>query len=486
MKEPYLDSPFCKALCPEPIIDEYSGLITLYWKAWELAWDHISTCPGSAQSPFMDEGFANDRIWIWDTCFMVHFCKYAPEYFPGIQSLDNFYSTMYDNYHLALKIQHPDNPPLFAWTEYEYFKFTGDSSRIINIIKNKQYLQKHFEFIDKAKRSTKPHYAICEMTAQKETIGFRWTGCPSGMDNTPRGRGDYNSILWLDLISQQALSAECISLLAKVINEKSIAEQYEEIHLELLNMINNNYWDEVDECYYDITANSPHDFVKVVTPASFWPMLAGVTNDCKAGCLERLALNPDILGGNIPWPSVSRNDIDFHPDGMYWRGGVWLPTAYMATKALNRYGRYQTSSTLALHLLVHMQKTFEQNSPHTIWECYSPTKSEPAVVNTDNKQCRKDFCGWSALGPISMLIEDVLGFYNVDAGKNEVHWNLHLTARHGIKRLKFGDIQTDILYENNQININSNKRYKLIINGNCHEINEGFTLIKFRNEAVER
>ena len=116
----------------------------------------------------------------------------------------------------------------------------------------------------------------------------------------------------------------------------------------------------------------------------------------------------DILGGNIPWPSVSRNDIDFHPDGMYWRGGVWLPTAYMATKALNRYGRYQTSSTLALHLLVHMQKTFEQNSPHTIWECYSPTKSEPAVVNTDNKQCRKDFCGWSALGPISMLIEDVV------------------------------------------------------------------------------
>lgn len=34
-----------------------------------------------------------------------------------------------------------------------------------------------------------------------------------------------------------------------------------------------------------------------------------------------------------PLPSLAPDDRDFRQDGAYWRGSVWLPTAYMAVKA---------------------------------------------------------------------------------------------------------------------------------------------------------
>lgn len=57
---------------------------------------------------------------------MAFFTKYSPKEFPGVESLLNFYGPMHDGSgKLPLRIQHPDNPPLFAWAEYENWKFNG-------------------------------------------------------------------------------------------------------------------------------------------------------------------------------------------------------------------------------------------------------------------------------------------------------------------------------------------------------------------------
>src|SRR5689334_20068651 len=97
-------APLDRRLLPEPVYDDAPELVDLYWVAWQQAWDHVVSRDGMAQSPYMDEGFDPDTIWIWDTCFMTHFCKYAPHVFPGIESLDNFYRRMYDGARLAVKI----------------------------------------------------------------------------------------------------------------------------------------------------------------------------------------------------------------------------------------------------------------------------------------------------------------------------------------------------------------------------------------------
>ena len=203
---------------PEVIYDEEPEFVDLYYTAWQSAWEHIFTCPGAPVQTYMNEGIRCHKIWIWDTCFMVQFCRYAAENFPGIQSLENFYRVIHDGESMVLKVHHTDNPPLFAWTEYEYFKHTGDVERVKRILLKEQYLQRHYEWMEKIKGGILFDYSTAKTAAEWiPGKGFKWAGCPSGMDNTPRGDDDYTSIYWLELSAQQGLSALYIYRLAEAV-----------------------------------------------------------------------------------------------------------------------------------------------------------------------------------------------------------------------------------------------------------------------------
>ncbi|MDF3128767.1 trehalase family glycosidase [Kiritimatiellaeota bacterium B1221] len=465
--------PLDRTALPEPVFDENPEWIAFYWRAWELAWDHVIEKKGAPASPYMDEAFSETTIWIWDTCFMVHFCKFAPQLFPGIQSFDNFYLPLHDNISSPLKIHHPDNPPLFAWIEYAYFQYTGDQERIARIL---PYLQKHYDFIEQSKEGEKLAGTGCPLSAQREPNGYRWKGCPSGMDNTPRGRDRYHDILWVDLLAQQGLAAKYISLLAKQIGLTALAETYQHKHTELKALAQKYYWNEEDGTFYDILRRDPNQQVKVKTPAAYWALLADFCNPEQSAKLAALAENPlDGFGGEIPWPSVPPQDPDFDPDGCYWRGGVWLPMVYMATCALRESGYAEIADPLAERTLEHMFQTWKGFEPHTIWEAYSPTQPEPSTIKTEDngRFVRPDFCGWSALGPISLLIESVIGIHSADCSTNTLHWRIHRTSRHGINRFRFGEIVCDLLYEEGECTVTASAPFTLIINGTAHPIQAG-------------
>lgn len=146
---------------PIPVNDKHPEYIELYNKTWELAHEHIKTISGMPQSPYMDEAFCATQIWIWDTCFMSLFCKYARDVFPGVESLKNFYDVLYEGKRLPkiippndepewtgaipgipyeMVIHIADNPPLFAWAEYENALFNGDSDYIKDLLNNKKSL----------------------------------------------------------------------------------------------------------------------------------------------------------------------------------------------------------------------------------------------------------------------------------------------------------------------------------------------------------
>ena len=459
---------------PEPVLEDFPGFIKLYWKAWEYARNHVYQRADVPQSPYMDEALHPDTIWIWDTCFMTFYCKYAPQYFPGIESLNNFYLSLYDGVDTSLKIQHVDNPPLFAWAEWEYFKFTGDVKRLKWVLLEGKYLQKHFNFIKNGKRFRRHGVGRIPRLAKKRELGYQWAGTPSGMDNTPRGgRLSHFRILWLDLLAQQGLSARLIAKMAKVLKQLDLAGEYSRHHEEIKAIMNGYYWNEEDGIYYDIKKRNPEHHVEIKTPASYWPLLADMCDESQATRLAEKARDPNCFGGDPPWPSVSRDDPDYHPEGMYWRGGVWLPMAYMATKALERHGHQELADRNAERLLVHMLDTYEQYEPHTIWEVYSPSEPRPATYKQNKGVFRPEFCGWAALGPISMLIENVLGFHEVMAHKKVVKWRLHRTKRHGIKRLRFGMILTDLLYEDGNIDVQASESYLLVVNGEEFKIDAG-------------
>ena len=77
---------------PIPVCEEHPEYEAFYKRAWSLAHDHVRDIPGMPQTPYMDEAFCDTQVWIWDTCFMTLFCKYAQEVFPGIETLNNFYT----------------------------------------------------------------------------------------------------------------------------------------------------------------------------------------------------------------------------------------------------------------------------------------------------------------------------------------------------------------------------------------------------------
>ncbi|MFC1498432.1 trehalase family glycosidase [Verrucomicrobiota bacterium] len=474
-----------KKQVPEPVFEDNAGYIELYWKAWELAHDHIMVKEGLPQSPYMDEAFSKGEDWIWDTCFMVQFCKYSPEVFPGIQTLNNFYAPLHDGVASSGKISIPDNPPLFAWTELEYYKLTGDKEHLEKLIHEKQYLQKHFAWFD----TVQPGYVIpppnkpsrAKTCVKRVPLGYHWEGGRSGMDNTPRGRRGEKAtrsrpnnpkMLWIDAIAQQGLSALSIARLAEELGDKALQRKYMAEYEKLKKLVNDHYWDKKDGIYYDIHVDTKKH-MKVMTPASFWPMLAEMCSKEQAAQMVKLVKNPEVFGGDIPWVTLARNDPDFVEDyGEYWRGSVWLPTAYMSVKAIQKYGYYELAAENAENIVKHMLKTYKEYEPHTIWECYSPSRAEPAKHG--KRRVRANFCGWSALGPISLFIENVLGFHVIDASKRRIEWFLHQQGKHGLKNLRFGDILTSIVYEGKgKVAVKSNGAYTLVINGSSYDIKKG-------------
>ena len=122
-----------------------------------------------------------------------------------------------------------------------------------------------------------------------------------------------------------------------------------------------------------------------------------------------------------------------------------------------------------------MLATYEEYEPHTIWECYSPEAHTPFTVPKGSDTVRSDFCGWSALGPISIYIEEVLGFHTVNAFERVVEWQKPDEFKNavGIKNLRFADVVTDILARGNACTVRSNGHFTLEINGRAFQISPG-------------
>ena len=83
-------------------------------------------------------------------------------------------------------------------------------------------------------------------------------------------------------------------------------------------------------------------------------------------------------------------------------------------------------------------------------------------------QVRPDFCGWSALGPISLFIENVMGFREVNALTRTVRWDIKReNGTHGLRNLRFGGIVCNLVYdaEKQLIVASTNEAFTLKANG---------------------
>ena len=471
---------------PTPVFDQNPGYVELYWKAWEMAYDHVVEDPGVPHSPYMDEVCYDNVIWIWDSCFMTLFNRYAAEdYFPGVANLNNIYMPLYDNANTTQSIWFADNPNLLAWVEWENYLMSGDVEHVKWLINEKQYLQKHYQMMETSKPGDSIPHSSHRIAHERTPYGYTGSNQIVGMDNSPRGRtyGEGN-ILWIDTISQQALSAYYIAKLAEAAGNGEVQAAYLGYYDELKSLINQYYWDETDGIYYDINKTDPLLKDKVKTVASFWPMLALVPDAAQAEALLAHVNSPTSFGGFVDFPSVARDDPDFdNATGAYWRGGLWLPTAYMGIKGLENYGYTARADEAAEKILEQQYQTYKNVSPHTIWETYAPSSNAPSTEY--GNIVRQDFCGWSALGPISLFLENVLGFHHVNAVDKVVEWRLHQEGRHGVTNFTFGGITTDIVADGGIVTVRSSGDYTLKVNGISMPVGPGVQSYNLSGRVVD-
>lgn len=473
---------------PHPFIEQKEHLTDLYWATWNLMEKNIRQ--GNSKNGFADAylNHRNDgRINQLETCFSALFAIYGNRVFPAMASLDNFYNHQRadgwigreyaETSGAAVEQPAPDrpgiHPPLFALVEWKYFLLHGDRSRFSRVL---PVLDAYFKWIEQN----------CRGRAQ---ASFLFTGTPwsSGMTAMPRevSYGDG----WVDLSAQMALFAKYMTFISRETGADSLTRAYDQRYRFLIRAINGRMWSEEDGFYYDVSETGVRSTTK--TAAAFWTLLPEVASLPQARRLAEHLQNPQEFYRTHLFPSVSATHPDFDA-ATAWRGAVAPCLNYMIIKGLDIYPLRELAAVAALNHLEQMAKVFGEitlSDAGTLWEFYSSDGDEPGRTAA-GEMCRSHFTGWSGLGPVALLLENVIGL-QPSAPRDELYWNLRLREAHGVENYRFGDNRVDILCERNnlpveaaEIALRSDSPFNLIVSTQVgmrtFEVNSGVN--RFRIE----
>jgi glycogen debranching enzyme len=435
-------------LLPEVICDQHPEWVALNRLAWRMGFNNVEHPGKNGWKPQLTCMPGIGILWQWDSCFMTFFARYSNGQLPGMNNLDNLYRLQrrdgYQSMAYRIATEKPAygeriNPPLFAWAEWEYFQVTGDDSRFKRVLPR---LVRYFDWLKQNRRRESGLY------------WFEDTGS-TGMDNSPRSgypaKDEAGSdICFIDLACQQALAAQCVAQIARHLGQARVAERFASEHKDLVRLINEQHWCEKDGIYYDLFSRGRcpelrHNYLNHKTLASFWPMISGIASKSQVRRLVEHLRNPEEFWRPHPLPTLSWDDPNYDPEGGYWLGGVWAPTNYMVARGLQRFGYQDLAREIAVRHVAAMCSVAKNRKYGGIWECYSPEFMRPAA-REGAKLVRPDFVGWTGLGPIAMLIEQIFGF-DFDAKANRIHWMIVTPGRHGVRNLRFNGQHVSMVCE---------------------------------------
>jgi hypothetical protein len=171
--------------------------------------------------------------------------------------------------------------------------------------------------------------------------------------------------------------------------------------------------------------------------------------------------NPNEFWRQHLIPTLAANQLEYDSLGHYWLGGVWSPTDYMVIQGLKKYNQNVLADSIAINHLQNVVDIYFNFTPDpekiayeeryeddykTIWECYSPEFKGPSTRWDNTFYSRQDFVGWTGLAPISILIENVLGF-EIVGSKNLIRWTLKRNDRFGIKNIQLENQRVTLICE---------------------------------------
>lgn len=460
---------------PRPIISGHDDWVELYYKAWEMAFNNIEYVDKEGWKPQLTCMPGVGKIWQWDSCFMTFITNYSNGTLSAFNNLDNIYRLQRksDGF-ICMAYRYTDdeeafpgriNPPLFAWAEWNYYLISGDTSRFERVV---PIIEGLYSFIENNRRRTR---------------GLYWFEDPgsTGMDNSPRGAFpsvtlDGNEICHIDLAAQQALSAECLAKMYSVMGNDEKSEFYTDEHSRICDLINRYHWNEKTGFYYDFfhgrLLEQRVKYINSKTLAAVWAMTSGAADSDKIKKLNKHFFNEGEFYTKIPFATLSKDDPNYDATGAYWLGGVWAPTNYALMKSLKQNGYDALARDAAVKYITGMYDVYKNYGSSTIWEAYAPESFAPALRDV-GEVVKKNFVGWSGLGPITMLIENIIGL-SFDAQKNTVRFTISDYEKSGIENLHFNGGYISVVCQNcdakgKKIYVKAEKPFDLHIKTDCSD-----------------
>ena len=443
------------ARLPVPILEGEEVLISLYWYCWKTFFDVWFFSPTAPDHQAVANliGVKSWGPWgstmVWDTCFMLHFARYGHAVYPFITGLDNCYARQHENGFICRESDaqnrevystYPVNPPLLAWAEWEYFQISGDLERLQRVLTP---LAKHYAWW---------------MTYQRRKNGLYWnTGMGEGMDDSPRNVLAYYT---MSAAAEQALAALSLRRIAQVVGRQDLAAFFESEHAELGKLINERFWDDKHQIYNDRTQDGR--FITELQPGDlckhgfiFWPLIAEVSNGKGTVGLVAELTNRKSFNRSSGVPSLSADSKGYSKDGQYWKGSVWPPIQSIVQEGLRVHNQWPLAREIAERYLQALLEAFKHEQ--TITENLEP----------DNPigHGAREFVGWGGIGPISNLIEYILGF-QAHAPENLLEWRIERTDRHGIQNLSMGKVTIDLICDR-RAQVSSPCHIAVQSNGEC-------------------
>ncbi|MBQ3505265.1 MAG: hypothetical protein IJA89_00660 [Clostridia bacterium] len=302
------------------------------------------------------------HMWLWDSAFhAMAITTYNGEL--AKDALRAVFSMQRED-GLIATVMTPDDcgsttqPQVLAWAVWSVYQKTGDKAFLqesVNALD--RYLTWDMENRDTNNNGllewfTEPDYTDCKCGE-------------SGWDNSPRFEFDEE----MDAVDFSAFMSHDAQYLAKIydeLGESERAKKWRGVSERIKTQINALLWDEETGAYYDRLMSGK--LTKVLTPASFFPMLIGAPTEEQAKKMVQTLTNPNLLWTEMPIPTVSKEHYMYSTD--MWRGGVWLNLNYFVYVGLKRYGFDEIAEELRTKILETVLKWYKKTG--TISEFYDP------------------------------------------------------------------------------------------------------------------
>ena len=351
---------------PKPTEEKYQKIFT---KCLSINKENVYSPEGKIKCRWTTPDRVPHRfMWIWDSVFHafafaeydIEMAKDAIRAVLNMEREDGFIAHMMSPDGFLSEITQPQ---VLAWGVWHLYQKSADKSFLAECApKIAKFLRWTIKNRDQNGNGllewfTEPDYTECKCGE-------------SGLDNSPRFDFDIEMDA-VDFSTWLCNDARYLSLIYRELGDVENAEYFKSVYENVKSKMNEKLWCEEDGLYYDTLFNG--EFTRVATPASFFPMLAGVCSQEQADKMVKVLLDEKRFWTKMPVPSMPK-DSEFYDIDM-WRGCSWLNLNYFIIIGLRRYGYFDVAEELR-------KKTLD-----VVYEWYEKTGNVFEFYDADNKVC---------------------------------------------------------------------------------------------------